>query len=136
MKVADIMTRAVITVGVGDRVRDAFAAMYNHDIRHVPVLDDRGAVVGILTDRDLKEHLGAWLGGNLDPEERAAALDDPIEAVMTEQPMTVGPETPLAALIDLLVENKFSGVPVVGGAAKLVGIVSYLDVLRAVRDLV
>lgn len=136
MKVADIMTRHVISLTVGDRVRDAFAAMYNNEIRHVPVLDERGALVGILTDRDLKEHLGAWLGGHMDPEERADALDDPIESVMTAEPVTVAPYTPLSELVDLLIENKFSGVPVVGPSAELVGIVSYLDVLRAVRDLV
>lgn len=136
MRVAEIMTRHVITVTRLGRVRDAFAAMYNNEIRHVPVVDDRGGLVGILTDRDLKEHMGAWLGGHMDPEERADALDDLIESVMTAEPVTVGPETELGELIELLIDHKFSGVPVVGPESELVGIVSYLDVLRAVRDLV
>lgn len=136
MRVSDIMTKTVITVPVSGMVRDAFAAMYNNEIRHVPVLNTTGALIGIVTDRDLKEHMGAWLSGELDPEERADALDDSIEGVMTANPITVGPETELSDLIDLLLDQKFSGVPVVGPETQLMGIVSYLDVLRAVRELV
>lgn len=136
MRVSDIMSRNVITVPVTGRVRDAFTAMYNNEIRHIPVVSAGGALIGILTDRDLKEHMGAWLSGDMDPEERADALDDPVESVMTADPVTVGPETELFELIDLLLDQKFSGVPVVGSESELLGIVSYLDVLRAVRELV
>jgi acetoin utilization protein AcuB len=136
MKISDIMSREVVTIAAKDRVREAFAAMYANHIRQVPVVDEDGAVVGIVTDRDLKEHMGAWIGLESDPEERVEALDDPIDSVMTADPVTIGPDASVGELVDLLLDEKFGGVPVVERGRTLVGIVTYLDVLRAVRDLV
>ena len=136
MRVADIMTRDVVTVSYRDRVRSAFAALYRHSIRQVPVIDESGAVIGIVTDRDLKEHMGSWLDPGVEPEDRSEALDDPIESIMTSEPVTIAPEADVGELIDLLLDEKFGGVPVVAADGRLVGIVTYVDVLRAVRDLV
>ncbi len=131
----EIMTRHVVSTPPHEPVRSVLAAMYERGIRHVPVVDDDGRVVGIVTDRDLREHIGPLTEWFADPEGRADALNDPVEVVMTPEPVTVGPETMLGDVVDLLVEEKFGGLPVVEDDGRLVGFISYVDVLRAVREL-
>ncbi|NUN13386.1 MAG: CBS domain-containing protein [Myxococcales bacterium] len=134
MKVADIMTPDVVTVHYNQRVNEALAALYENDIRQVPVVDFNGVIVGILTDRDIKEHVGFRLAPGIDPEERRDALVDRIDSVMSTDPMTVQPEMELSELIDLLLETKVGGFPVVDDDKRVLGIVTYIDVLRELRD--
>lgn len=133
--VEDIMTTDVVSVHYRQSVRHALAALYEHDIRQVPVVDDSGRVVAIVTDRDLREYVGPLASREEDAEVRAASLHDPLEAVMTTDPTTLDPATDVTELIDQLIETKFGGFPVVDHAGKLIGIVTYIDVLRAAREL-
>jgi acetoin utilization protein AcuB len=133
--VEDIMTTEVVSVHYRQNVRHALAALYEHDIRQVPVVDDSGRVVAIVTDRDLREHVGPAASRDEDPDLRASSLHDPLEAVMTTDPTTLDPATDVTELIDLLIDTKFGGFPVVDHAGKLIGIVTYIDVLRAAREL-
>jgi CBS domain-containing protein len=57
--VAAVATEGVVTVGTGESVGTAARAMAEHDISHLPVVDDDGEVVGILTTTDLAAHVGA-----------------------------------------------------------------------------
>jgi CBS domain-containing protein len=57
--VAAVATEGVVTVGTGESVGAAARAMAEHDISHLPVVDDDGEVVGILTTTDLAAHVGA-----------------------------------------------------------------------------
>lgn len=134
MKVADIMTPDVVSVHYNQRVHEALAALYENDIRQVPVVDFNGVIVGILTDRDIKEHVGFRLAPGIDPEDRRDALVDRIDSVMSTDPMTVPPEMDVLELIDLLLETKVGGFPVVDDNRRIMGIVTYIDVLRELRD--
>jgi CBS domain-containing protein len=57
--VAAVATEGVVTVGTDESVGAAARTMADHDISHLPVVDDAGEVVGILTTTDLAEHVGA-----------------------------------------------------------------------------
>ena len=62
-------------------------------------------------------------------------LATPVARVMTPEVVTVGPDDDVEDLVDLMLENRVGAVPVVEGAAgRVVGIVSYVDLLRAFRD--
>jgi CBS domain-containing protein len=85
-------------------------------------------LVGIITDRDIR----SFLSGSLlaDPDAREKALDAQIGDVMTTEPVTLSPDDELQDAVELLIDEKIGGIPVVDEAEGLVGIVTYVDVLR------
>jgi acetoin utilization protein AcuB len=127
MKVADVMTTNPLSVSPSETVGQADELMSEHRIRQLPVVQGR-LLVGIITDRDLRSFLsGALLSA---PEEREHALGTKISDVMTTNPLTLTPDDELQEAIELLLEEKIGGVPVVDESEGLVGIVTYVDVLR------
>lgn len=135
MRADEIMTSDVITIRATQSIADAVAIFAERNLRHLPVLGDGGQLVGMLSDRDVRS-LGltraidaATLRG---VEERMAW---PVSRAMTGDPATVSPEAELTEVIDCMLENDVGAVPVVDeDRDTLVGIVSYVDVLRAVRE--
>jgi|ERR1043165_1719357 acetoin utilization protein AcuB len=127
MKVVDVMTKNPLSVNPSETVAQADELMAENRIRQLPVVKDR-ALIGIITDRDLR----AFLSGSLlsAPEERERALSTPISDVMTSDPLTVAPDDELQDAVELLLEEKIGGVPVVDESERLVGIVTYIDILR------
>jgi acetoin utilization protein AcuB len=135
MNAADIMTPSPRSLPPSAPLSQAIDLLKDEQVRHLPVTDD-GVVVGILSDRDVRElSLGAVLAD--DAEAREARLAQPLGPLMMTDVETVTPETEIRLVIDLFLEKRLSAVPVVDpDRGALVGVISVLDVLRAVRDLV
>ncbi len=115
-RVARWMTPQPVTAQAGDKLASVRAKMRAGSFRTVPVLSD-GKLVGVISDRDLLRH-----EGYLDHTE--------VRLAMTEDVVTVGPETPIHDAARLLLERKIGALPVMEGG-RLVGILSSSDVLRA-----
>jgi len=127
MLARDIMTNSPVCVTSRTRLKDAIEVMYANDVRHVPVLDHQ-RLVGILSDRDLR----ALWDPALDVEVRDGRVYDRMVAdFMSANPITVEAETDLDEVIEALLEHRVGAVPVVNAEGVLVGIVSYVDVLKA-----
>jgi acetoin utilization protein AcuB len=135
-QISEVMTDDVLYVEANASIRKAIAAMHDADIRHVPVLD-AGELVGILSDRDLRQY-EASIWDDQDAIDRMRDhLDGPVSQVMSSNLHMVGPEDDLVDAIELMVEHKVGAVPVVDPSTReLVGIVSYIDVLRHARHAV
>lgn len=133
MRVADIMTRNPVTVTPKNAIRTAINLMREGGFRRLPVVD-RGRVVGIITDRDLRR------AANSPYVVREKWYDnfvlDHIEvgAVMTADPITVSPDANLAEATRLLREHKIGGLPVVKDG-QLVGIITETDLLDFLLEL-
>ncbi len=127
MKVVDVMTGSPLVMKPDESIGMADEIMAENRIRQIPVVDD-GALVGIVTDRDLRSFLNQ--SALLDPEERLKALETSVGEIMTAQAITLSPDDDLREAIEVLIEEKFGAIPVVDTAQGLVGIVSYIDVLR------
>lgn len=112
--VGDVMTERVFTLLPTDPIDAALALMQDHGVLHAPVLDDEGAVVGVLSHRDL-------LGLTAPRAQTVAEVMHVAE--------TVERDTLLADAADLLVENAFGCVPVVENR-RLVGILTESDFAR------
>jgi acetoin utilization protein AcuB len=131
MQVADYMHPTPITVHPEELVRTASQRMRGNNIRHLPVVTRAGTLVGIITDRDLRQasasdepHLAAY--------ELTALLEKlTVQEVMTRQVTTVRRSTPVAAAAQLFVEKKFGCLPVVRDDNTLEGIITVTDLLRA-----
>jgi CBS domain-containing protein len=131
VKIADIMTRDPLTVTPSDTIWQADELMYENKIRQLPVVE-RHELVGIISDRDIR----SFLSGSLfeTPEERERALATKVASIMTTEPITASPEDDLRDTVEVLINEKIGGIPVVDEAEGLVGIVTYVDVLRWLLD--
>ena len=127
MKVVDVMTKDPLTVTPSETIGQADELMNGNKIRQLPVVEDN-ELVGIVTDRDIRSFLRA--SPLYEPDEREAAFNVKIRRIMTTDPITVSPDDDLAEAVELLIEQKIGGIPVVDEAEGLVGIVTYVDVLR------
>lgn len=127
MRVVDVMTKDPLSVTVTESIGVADELMTENKIRQLPVLNN-GALVGIVTDRDVRSFLSGSLLSS--PQERDKALSVKVREIMTSEPLTLAPDDELAEAVELLLEQKVGGVPVVDEAEGLVGIVTYVDVLR------
>ena len=91
---------------------------------------DGDALVGVVSDRDLKRATPSTLLTTDRESWQETLKTTPIQAVMTSNPVTVGPDAPLKASLGLLIDKKFGCLPVVE-ARRLVGIVTAIDLMRA-----
>lgn len=131
MKVADVMTENPLTVGPQDTIRDVEDILDGHNFRQLPVV--RGTeLLGIITDRDIRSFIGGRVFESL--EDRDRAMNTTVETVMTTKPVTLSPEDELRDAVELLIEEKIGGIPVVNGEEGLVGIVTHVDLLRCFLD--
>jgi acetoin utilization protein AcuB len=121
MQMLHVMTRHPETVQPSDVLLKAKETMDAGGFRRLPVVDE-GRVVGILTERDLREH-----GGYLKSTKVDAAMKTPV--------VTVDSKTSVEEAARLMLANKIGGMPVVD-TGKLVGIVTTSDLLRAFLSVV
>ena len=133
MRAGTLMTTWPVTVRPAATVAEALDLMRDLNIRHLPVVD-RGTLVGMLSDRDLMQVEPSALLTALGAEALARELATPVVKVMRPDVICVEPETDLSDVVELLVEHKIGAVPVVlPDTQAIVGIISYIDVLRAMR---
>ena len=135
MTAHEIMTPDPVTVTPKTTIAEAWDLMRELDIRHLPVVDGE-ALVGMLSDRDL----GSIEIPRLLTEEGADALRQrlvrPVLHLMSVDVVAAEPETELSELVSLFLEQKVGAVPVVTpDTRRIVGIVSYIDVLRSTGHL-
>jgi CBS domain-containing protein len=133
-RVRDQMASELSTVREDESLRSAVECVLVQRIRHLPVVDARGDLVGIFTDRDLKRALPSPLEG-VSPEDYERLLDEtPIGRVMTREPITLGPDASLAEAVQLMLEKKIGCIPVLEDG-RLVGILTESDALRTLLGL-
>jgi acetoin utilization protein AcuB len=128
MRANEIMTANPMTISDRATAREALELLQTLEVRHLPVVRSSGELVGVLSDRDL--------GGSRAPfTVDGGAPNRAVTELMTAEPLTVDPEAEVSEVVDLMLENRVGAVPVVDPTSnELLGIVSYVDVLRAVRD--
>ena len=127
MQVGKRMNKKVITIRPDDPIRLAMELMYKNRIRQLPVVEGR-KVVGIITDRDLRE-ASASSATSLSVWELNYLLEQvKVKDVMTHDVITVSPETSVEEAARIINENKIGGLPVVEKDV-LVGIITESDLL-------
>ena len=133
MVAEELMSKGMVVVQVTERIRRVMAKLTENDVRHLPVVEG-GRLVGMVSDRDLRRLNDPAF--DLAPDAAADdILDQPISSLMSSDVITAQPESEVAEVIDLMIEHKIGAVPVTDAdSGKLLGIISYVDVLRVARD--
>ncbi len=146
MRAHQIMTKDVITVTPHTTIEKAAKIMLQTHVSGLPVVDDTGKLVGIVSERDFlrRGEIGtgrkrpAWLEFFMGPGQAAAEFvherGRKVEDVMTRDPITVDEETPLEELVRLMEKHNIKRLPVMSGRT-LKGIVTRSNLLQAVASL-
>ncbi|WP_399631593.1 acetoin utilization AcuB family protein [Sporosarcina sp. SG10008] len=124
MLIEEIMIKDVLTLSPENTVKDALDAMRDRKIRHLPILSMNGIVVGIVTDRDLKEVVPSSISEIKD----SSPYDTLLSEVMTKNPITGHPMDFVEEAAVLFYDNKIGSLPIVSNK-KLVGIITETDLL-------
>ncbi len=123
LTVRDLMTTALVTVHADASLSDALETMRMADIRHLPVVDKRGRLIGIVSDRDLA-HLRL----------RGKHVAHRVSEVMSRDVVSVAPGTLAREAAALLIDRKIGALPVLDEELALVGVVTETDFLRLVVE--
>ncbi|MER1986973.1 MAG: acetoin utilization AcuB family protein [Solibacillus sp.] len=130
MIVEEIMNTQVYTLKPANTVRDAVRLMREEKIRHVPIVDEKRAVVGIITEHDIKNALPSCLR----EEPNSTIYDAAIENIMVKNPLVGHPLDFVEEVALTFYEAKISCLPIVSGG-ELVGIVTTTDLLYTYIEL-
>ncbi len=124
------MSEPAVFVTREDSLLVAAALMAEHRLRHLPVVR-AGQVIGMLSDRDVRTAIGDPVRCIATPEiYRAITVGD----AMTGPAVTVAATTPLPELASRFTDDRIGALPVVDRDGKLLGVVSYVDVVRALVE--
>lgn len=127
--VMDRMTKNPVTVKAGDGIKDAIEKMKKGHFRHLPVVDDTGSLVGMLSDRDIRLIRPSL--AFVAPEDAVLQLwSTSVRQAAVFDPVTIYPEALLEQAAELMLRWEVGGLPVVDKAGNLVGIITYTDLLR------
>ncbi|MCC7397744.1 MAG: CBS domain-containing protein [Planctomycetes bacterium] len=122
MNVEDVMSREPRTVRVGERLDAAARVMWEQDCGFVPVVDGNGALVGVLTDRDLC--MASYTQGR-------ALGELPVLAAMARAVRTCRAHDPVTAAMSTMQEIRVHRLPVVDARGSVVGVLAMNDLVRA-----
>ena len=145
MKARDVMVAPVITASRNASIKSVAETLLRHRISAVPVVDDNGKLVGIISESDLLHRTEAgterrrpwWLRAFVGPDTLAAdyvkAHAKKASDTMTREVITASPDTPLHEIAALLEKHSIKRVPIVENG-QLVGIVSRANLIQAVAS--
>lgn len=122
MLTRDVMTQRPLTLALDDSIGEAWRTLDELAVRHLPIVNAREELVGMLSDRDLVR--------------TSRDSDRPVATLMTAEVVSVTPDADLDTVIARMVKGRVGAVPVVDGHAHVIGIVSYVDLLRALPSMV
>lgn len=133
MFVARRMHRKVVTVSPGDSLLMARERMQRRNVRQLPVTAADGMLVGILSDRDIREAMIPYqlLPGTSKEEMERLLSDTPVEKIMTRKVVTATLYDAIEDAIVLLHDVRVNALPVVDAQGRLAGILTRGDVLKA-----
>ena len=132
MLIKEIMTTRVATVSMDDRlgvIKEIFGQAH---FRHLLVLEEE-VLVGVISDRDLLRALSPYLDTDAEMNRDTETLNRRAHQIMSREPITISPERSLQEAASIMLEQHVSCLPVLENGA-LVGIVSWKDLLRVMRD--
>lgn len=143
LKVADLMTREVMTVSPEMTVKEAARLLFEREISGLPVVDDNSKVVGMITEKEIismalpkyTEQLGDFdiiLDAEPFNQKIAEAGRIKVKDIMRKEVLCIGEDLALAEVARLMVAKKQRRIPVVDKERKLIGIIARADIVKEI----
>jgi len=137
-KVKDYMSEKVITCRESDTLRYALNMINTNNISRLVVTDNNGNPTGIITTNTFLTHSSYFSNGKTRTRDYLLPTKEETELhvgdLIKKELVTIGPEDDLATAAQRMIKNEISGIPVVNGEKKIVGIITKFDVVRAFSD--
>jgi acetoin utilization protein AcuB len=134
MLVRERMSRSPVTIHIDTPITEALKVMRNNNVRRLPVLDDEGRLVGIVSEKDLL-YASPSPATSLSIYEMHYMLSQlKVTELMTVDVITVSPETPLEEAARIMADNKIGGLPVIQDD-RLVGIITETDIFKVFLEM-
>ena len=132
MFVSERMATDVITIGPKDTIAEAKNKLSKGSIRHLPVVDSEGVVVGIVTDRDMRDAMPSTLIKKSNYEETVAnIMNYLVSDIMTRDPITIYVYFTIQDALMVIQRKKVGALPVIDEQRNLIGLLSTRDLLTA-----
>ncbi len=138
-KAKDIMSTDIVSVHPKDSLHQVSRKLAENDTSGVPVVDDIGRIVGIVSEHDIVSYLSTFEDKELEVVDTTKlphlahiylqASAKPVEEIMTKEIITAKPDTKIEILARLMTQNNINRVPIVV-KGKMLGMVSRIDILR------
>ncbi|MFC7061499.1 acetoin utilization AcuB family protein [Halobacillus seohaensis] len=130
MLVEEVMKEDVITLTPSDSIETALKLLNQYHIRHIPIVDENQCVIGIVSDRDVRDASPSIL----DEPSESNQLQKPIQSIMTTPVTTVHPLDFVEEVATIFYEQEFACVPVMK-SNRIVGIITEKDMLHTLIHL-
>lgn len=127
--IQEMMESKVIMIREDALLAEAEEKMRSHGIRHLPVVDREGKLVGLFTQRDLYRILPSRLNEE-DPIDAKILKRYVLRDIMRQIPESLSPKDPVSKAVSLMWDKKYGCVPIVDGDRKVVGIITAIDILH------
>jgi CBS domain-containing protein len=134
LRLKHFMQTSVIRAAMDSTLGEAMTLCFQHRIRHLPVINDEGKLVGLLTDRDLRFYISHRLGTIMENNSDREALHHHLHVIMVRRVVSGRPEMTLTQGARLMLENRIGCLPVIDGENRLIGIVTTGDFLRLIAE--
>lgn len=125
--------KPIVTINQEESVADAHTCLKQHNIRRLPVVDGDGALVGIVSQKDVLNFLPSMVDGSSAGSSSLAGSTQ-VGDIMARSPMCVNPLTPLETVAQLMRQHKIGGMPVVDDTGALAGIITESDIFAAFME--
>ncbi|MBT3878135.1 MAG: CBS domain-containing protein [Candidatus Scalindua sp.] len=132
MNIEEIMSKDLVTIGMDDSLKTVKAIFDNASIHHLLVVES-DKLFGVISDRDLLKALSPNIGTLAETNRDTITLNKRVHQLMTSKLVTLTPDAEISDVIEIFNNHDVSCIPVVDDKDKPVGIISWRDILKAIK---
>jgi len=129
MKLNEIMSSSLITVEMDDPLKTIKEIFENASIHHILVVESH-SLLGVISDRDFLKSITPSLGTIAETSNDITILNKKAHQIMSRQLVTLEPDASIKDAIDIFNQHNISCIPIVGKDKKIVGVVSWRDIIK------
>ena len=132
MNVKEIMSKELITFKMDDKLKAVRVIFDNVNIHHLLVVE-ADKLFGVVSDRDMLKALSPNIGTIVEMNRDTITLNKRVHQIMTNEPVTLAPDAEISDAIEIFKNHDISCIPVVDDKNKPVGIISWRDIIKAIK---
>ncbi len=132
MNIEEIMSKNLVTVRLDDTLKVVKKIFDNVNIHHLLVVES-DKLFGVISDRDMLKALSPNIGTIVEMNRDTITLNKKVHQIMTSEPVTLAPDADISDAIEIFNNHDISCIPVVDDKNKPVGIISWRDIIKAIK---